>query len=72
MWVNPIPPWNRRERETTLRKLNNSLLFFRSVSPFPSFFLAIGKEAEGWWEIMREDVGCAGATASFIAMRCNN
>jgi hypothetical protein len=38
MWANPTPPWNRRERETTPRKLNNSLLFFRTVSLFPLSF----------------------------------
>jgi hypothetical protein len=36
--------------------------FFRSVSLFSSFFLAVGKEAEERWEIVQEDVGCAGAT----------
>jgi hypothetical protein len=38
----------------------------------PSFFSAIGKETEGWWEIMQEDVGCAEVTARFIAPWCNN
>jgi hypothetical protein len=32
----------------------------------------IGKEVEGRWEIVREDVGGVGATASFIVPRCNN
>jgi hypothetical protein len=41
-------------------------------SYFSSFFSAVGKEAEGQWEIMRKDIGCIGATASFIAPRCNN
>jgi hypothetical protein len=29
---------------------------------FPSFFSTTGKEVEEWWDIMREEVGCAGAT----------
>jgi hypothetical protein len=26
-----------------------------------SFFSAVGKEVEEWWDIVREDVGCSGA-----------
>jgi hypothetical protein len=55
----------------TPRKLNNSLLFF-NLFLYLSFFSAIGKEAGRWWEIVSEDVGCAGAIASFIAPWCNN
>jgi hypothetical protein len=29
---------------------------------FFSLFSAIGKEAEEWWDIVREDVGCVGVT----------
>jgi hypothetical protein len=36
------------------------------------FFSAIGKGAGRQWEIVWEDVGCVGATASFIAPWCNN
>jgi hypothetical protein len=32
----------------------------------------IGKEAEGRWKIVREDIDGVGATASFIVPRCNN
>jgi hypothetical protein len=66
MWANSTLPWNRREREMTSHKLNNSLLFFRYVSLFSSFFSLIGKEVEEWWEIMREDIGCTGATMSAL------
>jgi hypothetical protein len=27
---------------------------------------------EEWWDIVWEDVGCAGATTRFISPRCNN
>jgi hypothetical protein len=37
-----------------------------------SFFLAVGKEAGRWWEIVQEDVGGAGATTSFVDPRSNN
>jgi hypothetical protein len=53
----------------TPRKFNNSLLFFRSISLFSSFFLAVGKEVAEWWEIIREDVGCAGATTPALQPR---
>jgi hypothetical protein len=46
-------------------KLYNSLLF-SDLFLYLSFFLAIGKEEGRWWEIVREDVGCVGSTASFI------
>jgi hypothetical protein len=36
----------------TPHKFNNSLLFFRFVSLFFSFFSAVGKEMEEWWEIV--------------------
>jgi hypothetical protein len=45
---------------------------FRSVSLFPLFFSAIGKEVGRWWDIVREVVGCTGAITRFIAPRCNN
>jgi hypothetical protein len=32
----------------------------------------MGKAVEGWWEIVQEDVGCIGASTSFIAPQCNN
>jgi hypothetical protein len=54
------------EGETTPYKLNNFLLFL-DLFLYLSFFLAIGKEMGRWWEIVQEDIGCAGATASFIA-----
>jgi hypothetical protein len=63
MQANLTPPWNRKEREMTPRKLNNSLLFLQIYSSIFSFFSYIGKEVEEWWEIMWEDVGCTGATA---------
>jgi hypothetical protein len=72
MHNNPTLPWNRREGEMTPRKLNNSLLYFLDLFLYLSFFLPIGKEARRWWEIMREDVACAGATVIFIALQCNN
>jgi hypothetical protein len=53
-------------------KINNPLLSFQICLSIPSFFLAIGKEAGRRWEIMWKDVGYAGATASFIAPRCND
>jgi hypothetical protein len=56
----------------TPHKLNNSLLFFHICFTISSFFSAVGMEAEERWDIMREDVGCAGATAHLIAPRCNN
>jgi hypothetical protein len=55
----------------TPRKLNNSLLF-SYLFLYPFSFLAIGKDVERWWVIMWVDVGCVGATTSFIAPRCNN
>jgi hypothetical protein len=39
---------------------------------FPIFFSVTGKEVGRRWEIMQEDVGCIGATASFIALWCTN
>jgi hypothetical protein len=54
------------------RKLNNSLVFFRSICLFSSFVSVVGKEAGRQWEIVWEDVGCIGATANFIAPRYNN
>jgi hypothetical protein len=30
------------------------------------------KEAGRWWEIVWEDICCAGATTSFIALQCSN
>jgi hypothetical protein len=66
-------PWNIRERETTPHNLNNSLLFFRYVSLFSSFFLAIGKggggtvgDPAGRCELSRSD------HTRFIALWCNN
>jgi hypothetical protein len=55
----------------TPHKLNNSLLFL-DLFLYLSFFSAVGKDARRWWKIMREDVGCAGVTDSFIAPWCNN
>jgi hypothetical protein len=52
-------------------KLNNSLLF-SDIFLYLFFFSTVGKEAVRWWEIVREDVGCVGATAIFIALWCNN
>jgi hypothetical protein len=67
---------NPREGGMTPRKLNNSLLFSRSISLDPflylSFFSAVGKEAGRWWEIMWEDVGCAGPTTIFITLLSSN
>jgi hypothetical protein len=55
----------------TPSKLNNSLMFFRSISL--SLFLFNHMEGGGRrWEIMWGNVGCTGATANFIAQRCNN
>jgi hypothetical protein len=47
-----------KERRLTIRSTTPSC-FFRYVSLSSSFFLVIGKEAEEWWEIVWEDVGCA-------------
>jgi hypothetical protein len=47
-------------------------LVFQISFSIPSFFSAVGKEAEGWWEIMPEDVGYAGVTTSFVDTQCNN
>jgi hypothetical protein len=55
----------------TPRKLNNSLPF-SDLFLYLSFFSAVGNEAGRQWEIMWEDIGCVGATTSFIALRCNN
>jgi hypothetical protein len=44
-----------------------SICFSTSLS-----FSAIRKETGRQWEIVWEDVGCVGATASFIAPWCNN
>jgi hypothetical protein len=46
--------------------------YFLDLFLYLSFFLAVGKEAGRWWEITRKDIGCAGATTSFIAPRCSN
>jgi hypothetical protein len=46
--------------------------YFLDLFLYLSFFSVIGKEAGRWWKILREDVGYEGATASFIAPRCNN
>jgi hypothetical protein len=56
----------------TPRKLNDSLLFFLDLFLYLSIFSAVGKEAGRWWEIEQEDVGCIGASASFIAPWCSN
>jgi hypothetical protein len=69
---NSTPPWNRRERKMTPSKLNNSFLFFQICFSISFSFSVIGKEAEGWWEIVLEDIGGVGVTASFIAPWCNN
>jgi hypothetical protein len=36
-----------------------------------SFFSAAGKEIRRQWEIVQEDVGCTGATTSFITPWCS-
>jgi hypothetical protein len=59
-------------REMTPHKLNNFLLFFGFVSFFLLSPSVVGKEVRRRWEIVREDVGWSGATASFIAPQCNN
>jgi hypothetical protein len=46
----------------TPHKPNNSLFFLQICFSIFSFFLVIGKEVEEWWEIVREEVGYAGAT----------
>jgi hypothetical protein len=46
----------------TPRKHNNSLLFLHIYFSIFFFFSAVGKEVEKWWEIVWEDVGCAGLT----------
>jgi hypothetical protein len=56
----------------TPRKLNNSILFYRICFSILSIFSAVVNEAGRQWEMVWEDVGCAGATANFIAPRCNN
>jgi hypothetical protein len=66
-------PDSAMEQEGEERRLPISLTtpscFFISIS---SFFSAIGKEAEERWDIMWEDVGCAGMITHFIAPQCNN
>jgi hypothetical protein len=62
MQANSTLPWKKREREMTPRKPINSLLFLQICFSIFSFFSAIGKEVEEWWEVIWEDVGCAGAT----------
>jgi hypothetical protein len=52
------------------RKVNNPPLIFSNMF-LHSLFSAIGKEAERW-EIVREDIGCAGVTVNLIAPWCNN
>jgi hypothetical protein len=56
----------------TPRKLNNTLLSFQIYFSIPLSFSVVRREAEEWWNIVWEDVGCAGATAHFIAPWCNN
>jgi hypothetical protein len=46
--------------------------YFLDLFLYLSFFSTIEKETGRWWEIVREDVGCAGATTSFIAPRCGH
>jgi hypothetical protein len=46
--------------------------FFQIFFSIFSFFSAVGKEAKEQWDIVWEDVGCAGATAHFITQWCNN
>jgi hypothetical protein len=71
--ANPTLPWNRRERETTLHKLNKLPLVFPDLILCSFFFFSIiGKEVERWWEITQKDVGRTGATTSFIAPWWNN
>jgi hypothetical protein len=68
----PDTAMEQKGRETTPHKLNNSLFIFQNCFSIPSFFSEVEKEAEGRWDIVWEDVGCVGATTSFIAPRCNN
>jgi hypothetical protein len=46
--------------------------YFLDLVLYLSFFSAVVKEVGRWWEIVQEDVGCTGATASFIAPQCSN
>jgi hypothetical protein len=63
----------RKERKTTLCKLNSYLIFFKiCFSIFLSFFSAVGKDVQEQRDIMWEDVGSAGAIDCFIAPWCNN
>jgi hypothetical protein len=50
----PTPPWNRREREVTPRKLNNSPLFFQICFSVPSFLFS---HREGGREMVGEHAG---------------
>jgi hypothetical protein len=72
MWSNLSPPWTRGEVDTTPHKLDNSPFYFLDLFLCLSFSSAIGKEAGRWLEIMQENVGCAGATARFIATWYSN
>jgi hypothetical protein len=58
------------ERRHTVSSTTPS--YFLDLFLYLSFFSAIGKEVGRWWEIVRKDVGCVGATTSFIALWCNN
>jgi hypothetical protein len=46
--------------------------YFLDMFLYLSFSSVIGKEAGRQWKIVQEDVGCAGAIASFIALWCCN
>jgi hypothetical protein len=59
-----------KERQHTVSSTTPS--YFLDLFLYLPFFSAIGKEAGRQWEIVREDVGCVGATTSFIAPQCSN
>jgi hypothetical protein len=54
-------------RSSTPRKLSNYLLFLQTRFSIFSFFSAVGKGMEEWWDIMREDLDYAGVMTRFIA-----
>jgi hypothetical protein len=54
-----------KERQHPVRSTTPS--YFIDLFLELSFFSAVWKEAGRRWEITREDVGCAGVTASIIA-----
>jgi hypothetical protein len=70
--VQPNPPMDQKGRRDWHPLSSTTPSYFLDLFLSLSFSWVLGKEAGRQWEIVREDVGCAGAIASFIAPWCSN